>query len=65
MGQSGNFILGVDDDNGNPTFGEATVNRLAMSGNGTVDGYNMGDYTVHVSIISECNWTITVTSVPS
>lgn len=65
LGQAGNFIIGVDDDNGSPTFGEATVNRLAIGGQGTANGYNMGDYTVHVQVITECDWNITVMSNPS
>lgn len=65
FGQAGNFAIEVDDDNGTPTLGEATVNRLAISGQGTADGYNMGDYTVHVQVISECDWNITVMSNPS
>ncbi len=62
LGMSGNFILEVDNDNGEPTTGGATVNRLAMSGNGTASGINFGDYTVHIQVITECDWSIKVMS---
>lgn len=63
FGQSGNFAVEVDDGNGQPVLGGATVNRLAMSGTGTADGYNIdGQKGVHVQVLSECQWTIIVQS---
>ena len=58
LGQSGNFALLPEDANGNAIAG-ALVNRLAASGSGTADGYNLGTQKgMHLQILSECRWTL-------
>lgn len=62
FGQSGNFVLSTEDQNGQPVLGGVEVNRLAMNGSGTVDGYNIlgGEQNSHIAVISECSWSLTV-----
>jgi hypothetical protein len=58
VGQSGNFALLPEDSNGNAVAG-ALVNRLAASGNGTADGYDLGTQKgMHLQILSECRWQV-------
>lgn len=63
MGQSGNFVIMAEDANGTPVMGGPSVNRLAMSGSGTAKGSALGEPgSIHLQIMSECNWTVTVTA---
>lgn len=63
MGQSGNFVIMAEDGNGSPVMGGPSVNRLTMTGSGTAKGYGLGEpSSIHLQIISECNWTVTVTA---
>jgi hypothetical protein len=63
---SGNFIMSTDDQNGQSEWDGVDVDRLAVSGNGTADGYNFGgQHDVHIAVISECNWSINVLAMPS
>ncbi len=63
---SGNFIMSTDDQNGQSEWDGVDVDRLAVSGNGTADGYNFGgQHNVHIAVISECNWSINVLAMPS
>ena len=58
--------MSTDDQNGQSEWDGVDVDRLAVSGNGTADGYNFGgQHNVHIAVISECNWSINVLAMPS
>jgi hypothetical protein len=62
-GGSGNFIVTIYDDYGQNSqvdFDNQGINQLGAGGNG-VEHYHSGGNTKFFKVVSECNWTLTVT----
>jgi hypothetical protein len=69
-GGTGNFLTtnydltgsagGTAASGGNIDFDNQGVNQLGKLGNG-VEHYHSGGNTKYIKVVSECNWTITVT----
>lgn len=59
-GSAGNFAITVEGSDGVPSLTNEGPNALASSGASTVYNHHGGTY--YLSILSECNWTLSVTN---